>query len=48
MTISENDTRAYHLGDRASLGWEAKVKFPELVKMMVDADLARLAPPGVA
>ncbi|MBN2225617.1 MAG: methyltransferase domain-containing protein [Deltaproteobacteria bacterium] len=25
MTISENDTRAYHLGDRASLGWEQTI-----------------------
>jgi len=25
MTISENDTRAYHRGDRASLGWEQTI-----------------------
>ena len=28
---------------RAKLGWEPKVNFEGLVKMMVDADLARLA-----
>jgi GDPmannose 4,6-dehydratase len=38
------------LGDagkaRARLGWKPRVAFRELVEMMVDADLARLAPPG--
>lgn len=29
---------------KEKLGWEPKVKFPELVKMMVDADLKRLSP----
>jgi GDPmannose 4,6-dehydratase len=28
---------------RRRLGWKPKVKFPELVKMMVDADMARVA-----
>jgi GDPmannose 4,6-dehydratase len=28
---------------RAELGWEPKVSFEELVAMMVEADLARLA-----
>jgi GDPmannose 4,6-dehydratase len=28
---------------RRELGWEARVSFEELVKMMVDADLERLA-----
>ena len=27
---------------KAKLGWEPRVRFPELVKMMVDADLARV------
>jgi GDPmannose 4,6-dehydratase len=27
---------------RTNLGWEPKVQFPELVAMMVDADLARV------
>jgi GDPmannose 4,6-dehydratase len=38
------------LGDagkaRARLGWKPRVAFRDLVEMMVDADLARLAPPG--
>ena len=29
---------------RERLGWAPKVKFPDLVRMMVDADLARLGP----
>jgi len=33
----------YEIGDaskaRKSLGWEPKIKFKELVKIMVDADL---------
>ncbi len=29
---------------KEKLGWEPKVSFPELVKMMMDADLKRLAP----
>jgi GDPmannose 4,6-dehydratase len=29
---------------KAKLGWELKTSFPDLVNMMVDADLARLAP----
>jgi GDPmannose 4,6-dehydratase len=31
---------------RTKLGWEPKVAFPELVSMMVDADLERLRPSG--
>jgi GDPmannose 4,6-dehydratase len=31
---------------RDELGWEPTVDFEELVRMMVDADLARLEPPG--
>ena len=31
---------------RAELGWEAKTSFPELVGLMVDSDLARLAGDG--
>jgi GDPmannose 4,6-dehydratase len=29
---------------RAALGWEPRVSFEDLIRMMVDADLARLAP----
>ena len=29
---------------KAKLGWELNTSFPDLVNMMVDADLARLAP----
>jgi GDPmannose 4,6-dehydratase len=28
---------------RKELGWKPKVRFPELVAMMVDADMARLS-----
>ena len=33
---------------RTELGWEPKTSFPELVEMMVDADLERLSGIGVA
>jgi GDPmannose 4,6-dehydratase len=35
--------RGYYSKAKAKLGWEPKVKFKELVEMMVDADMARLA-----